>query len=224
LNDPTAIDVYDVGTGGASGHVFSTYPPTTGADGRQAPLTIRRQIQQIASRALKPAPQAQLLFRMCARLGYKKVLELGTSLGITTLYLSAASKQITCTSVEGCPNIASIASKTLLKHGYHNANIVNTNLNSGLLNLLNNIGIQDIIFIDANHSYQALTDYFNQCVNFIHTNSIIVVDDPYWSREMTKAWNELRRHNKVTATLDIYHMGFVFFNPAFANKHYRIRF
>jgi hypothetical protein len=37
------------------------------------------------------------------------------------------------------------------------------------------------------------------------------LDDIYWSKEMTKAWQEIKQDTNNTLTLDIYRMGFVFF-------------
>lgn len=181
-------------------------------------------IASIASTALKPTRQGQLLFRICEHYSYKKVLELGTSLGITTLYLASADKTISCVSVEGCPVLASEAKELHQLAGALNIRIKTLNLDTHLTGVIEEAGMQDLIFIDANHTYEALTKYFSQCVNFIHTNSIIVVDDPYWSEGMTRAWQEIKRHEKVTATIDLFHMGIVFFNPALAQRHYRIRY
>jgi len=181
-------------------------------------------IATIVSKALKPARQAQMLFRICARYGYRNVLELGTSLGITTLYLAAADKTIRCISVEGCPELAAKAGEIHQSAGVFNIEVKTINLDTHLNSLLQEAGIQDLIFIDANHRYEALNNYFNECVNFIHTNSIIVIDDPYWSEGMTRAWREIQTHSRVTATIDLYHMGLVFFNPEYARRHYRVRF
>jgi len=184
----------------------------------------QRRIGEIARVALKPARQAQLLFRICARYQFKNILELGTCLGITTLYLSAVDSTLRCTSVEGSEALSEIARRQLALNGRSNTQIITLNLDTGLLALLEKSGIQDLIFIDANHRYEAVTDYFAHCINFIHDNSIIVIDDPYWSEGMTRAWNEIKLHPRVKASIDLYHMGILFFNPAYANKQYRVFF
>jgi len=184
----------------------------------------QKTIVALASGALKPTRQGQLLFRICAHYSYKKVLELGTSLGITTLYLAAADKKINCISVEGSPELAAKANELHQSAGASNIQIKMINPDSHLTWVLEEAGTQDLIFIDSNHRHEALKNYFNLCVNFIHSNSIIVVDDPYWSEGMTRAWQEIRKHRKVTSTIDLYEMGIVFFNPEFGRRNYRIRF
>lgn len=52
-----------------------------------------RKISSIASKALKQPKQAQLLFRIIHYFKFEKIIELGTSLGISTLYMAAASSK-----------------------------------------------------------------------------------------------------------------------------------
>lgn len=201
LSDTTCLEITDFGTGTKK----------------------QKQVRDIARKTIKPAHQAQLLFRICARYHIRNVLELGTSPGITTLYLSAADSRIRCTTVEGCRQTASVARSLFERTGRNNINLLQADLNEELPAVLEKSGIQDLIFIDANHRQDALLNYFGKCLNFIHHNSIIVVDDPYWSKDMTRAWKILCDNEKVTGTIDLYHMGVVFFNPAFARRKYRVR-
>ena len=182
-----------------------------------------RTIRNIALRRLKPSSRAQLLFRMCEHYKMRHILELGTSLGITTLYLSAANKNIRCISIEESPSTAQQTRELLEKAGRANAEVVTIDIDSQLPLVLKEAGTQDLIFIGANHRYETLLKYFEHCINFIHSNSIIVVDDPYCTEGMTRAWSDIRRHPDVKATIDLYHMGIVFFNPEFACRHYRVR-
>jgi predicted O-methyltransferase YrrM len=177
----------------------------------------------IARTALKPARQAQLLFRICARYKFKTIMELGTSLGITTLYLAGADQQINCVSIEASASLSNFARQQAIQLGMNNIRFRNENLDSKLYDILSEYGTQDLIFMDANHRYESVIKYFNECINFIHPNSIIVVDDPYWSEGMTRAWNDIKQDARVHASIDLYHMGILFFNPSFAKKQYRIR-
>jgi hypothetical protein len=53
-------------------------------------------------------------------------------------------------------------------------------------------------------------------------NSIVVFDDIYWSDGMVLAWNEIKKHPKVTATIDLFQIGIVFFNKNLTKKEYKI--
>ena len=63
----------------------------------------------IAQKALKVPKFSQLLYRIVQFLKPKNIIDLGTSLGITTAYFSKANPKSAIYSFEGCPNTAKIA-------------------------------------------------------------------------------------------------------------------
>ena len=87
-----------------------------GAGGEQNP-TYTRSIAQIAKTSAKPRKYAQLLYRLCAYHQPKYMLELGTSLGISTAYQAMGAQQgqntIVFTSLDGSPAVAQQARKNL---------------------------------------------------------------------------------------------------------------
>lgn len=202
LNDGRTIFIRDLGTG----------------HDRQ------RKIAEIAGKSLKKPRYAQLLFRIAEKYRCRNITELGTSLGITTLYMASSSSQITCITFEGCPQTAAIARQNFEKAGKQNIRIIEGNIGGMLTKTLSSAPLQDLIFMDANHSYEATLEYFNQCLNFCHDKSIIVLDDIYWSDGMARAWNEIKENQRITSTVDIYYMGFVFLNPDLNKQHYKIVF
>lgn len=173
---------------------------------------------------LLPASRAQLLFRICSRYNFTTVTAIGTSLGLTSLCLSSASKKIKCCSIETDYQSAQLAGKLLKKAGYAHLPVHAISNELSLQQQLHETGTSDLFFIDTNHPYSTITDYFNSCLNFIKPNSIIVVNDPYGSKGATRAWKELQHNEKVTATFDLYQLGIVFFNPEFAPKNYKLRY
>ena len=81
----------------------------------------------------------------------------------------------------------------------------------------------DVVFFDANHRSEAVMKYFNQCIEHIHPDSVFIFDDIYWSADMEKAWNEIRKDKRVTATIDLFEIGIVFFNKNFPKKTYKMK-
>jgi hypothetical protein len=56
-------------------------------------------------------------------------------------------------------------------------------------------------------------------------NTLIILDDIYWSKDMYRAWKEIQKNEKVTLTVDIHRMGLVFFKKEIMVKqHFVIRF
>lgn len=200
LSDNTSINFPDWGTGQSG----------------------KRTVSEIARKSLKRPLEGQLLFRTIRRYNCKHVTELGTSLGITTLYLAASSKEICCTSFEGCDDVAAIARKNAEKLKQQNINIFTGNIDETLEPTLKLLPPQDLFFLDANHTYEATIQYFETILNFCHNKSIIVVDDIYWSEGMTQAWKEIMKHPRIRVSVDLYHLGFLFLNTELHPKHYRI--
>ena len=82
----------------------------------------------------------------------------------------------------------------------------------------------DFVFIDANHKSEAILNYFNLCLSKVHSNTVIVIDDIYWSSDMEKAWKKIKNSPQVMSTIDLFELGIVFFNPDLHKKHYKMRY
>lgn len=183
-----------------------------------------RTISDIAAHSLKSPRYGQLLFRITNFLKAKNVLELGTSLGITTSYLAASSTNIRCVSLEGCLQTAMIARENFDKLGFENIKVEVGNIDDTLPNVLASIDSFDLMFFDANHRSESVLNYFNQCLLKVNSNSIMVFDDIYWSADMESAWRKIKDHPKVMSTIDLFQVGIVFFNPDLHKKHYKMRY
>ncbi len=101
----------------------------------------------------------------------------------------------------------------------NNINLVVGNIEQSLPALLTEVESLDFIFMDANHRYRPTVDYFEMLIAKTHANSIVVLDDIHYSREMEKAWREIKEHPGVSATVDIFRCGIVFLNPALSQQH-----
>ena len=183
-----------------------------------------RKIKDIAKNTLKAPKYAQLLFRLVNRLQPKNILELGTSLGVSTLYLAAPSQKIKVTTVEGCPKTAKVAQINFDKIGYQNIKLVNDTFDHFLPAYLAKTKELDFVFFDGNHQQEATINYFNQCVEKVHHQTVFIFDDIHWSGGMTKAWETILKHPKITTTVDLFFMGIVFFNPELSKENFTLKF
>ena len=181
-----------------------------------------RMISAIARTSVSPRKFSLLYNRIIAYTRAQKILELGTSLGINTLYLARGTTQVT--TCEGSPEIAQLARKTFAAAGAQNINLVEGNVDTTLPALLQNAGKLDFIFLDANHRYAATLKYFTWLLNHIHDRSILIVDDIHASPEMQDAWDAIRRHSLVYASADLFRCGIVFFDPSLNKQHVVLSF
>ncbi len=179
-------------------------------------------VAAIAKTAIQNKKNAQLLFKIAHYIKAQYILELGTSLGISTAYLASHNSKCHCISMEGAKKIAQIAKQNHQVLGLNNIEIVIGDINQTLAEKLNEINKLDLVYIDANHNYASLMQYFEQILNKIHENSVVVIDDIYWSEGMLKAWNEIKQHPTTTCTIDIYYMGIVFFKPFLHKENFKL--
>jgi len=181
-----------------------------------------KSISDIARSSLKRPKIAQLIFRLIKYSSPDFILELGTSLGVTTSYMASAAPQAQLISIEGSTAVANIAKKNLAEMNIHNVNVLNEKIDSILGEVVANVNTIDFAFFDANHKSEAITTYFEQCVEKTSEKSIFIIDDIHWSRDMEKGWEYIKNHKKVTSTIDIFECGIVFFNPDLSKQHYKI--
>ena len=191
-----------------------------------------RQVAHIAEQCLEKPRVAQVLFQLVAYLGHVEkrpleIVELGTSLGITTAYLAMPDSRNSVETYEGSQTLADIAQGVWQRLGIRNIRQVVGNIDDTLYN--NNAqrthareGI-DIAYIDANHTYEATLRYFDRLAKEKRQNSIYILDDIHYSPGMEAAWQEICAREDVTTTMDLYDVGLVFFDTHYLRRDYRLR-
>ena len=186
----------------------------------------QRSIGDIARNSQKPARFGRLLFRLIQRFEAKTIVDLGTSLGITTAYLAEATQSFNgrVLTFEGCPETATVARQNFEQLGLTNADIIVGNLDETLTPQIAALVLIDFVFFDANHRYEPTVRYFETCLAHIHNDTVFVFDDIHWSVEMEQAWDYIKAHSAVTITVDLFWVGLVFFRREQPKQDFVLRF
>jgi predicted O-methyltransferase YrrM len=182
----------------------------------------RRKVSKITKHVGISKKRAKLLFKIVRYFQPNSILEVGTSLGISTSVLSLAGTNSRITTLEGCMETANVAKKMFDKYGFKNVDLKVGEFQDTLPEVLNN-NTYDFIYLDGNHTKKATLKYFNLCLSSIHNDSILIFDDIHWSKEMEGAWEEIKENPKVTVTIDTYQWGIVFFRKEQEKEHFTIR-
>jgi predicted O-methyltransferase YrrM len=166
----------------------------------------------------------RLLFRLVEYFMSKTIIELGTSVGISTLYLALANPDARVFTIEGCTTKSEQAASN-----FNELNVTNIDQHIGrfdivLPDLVKQIGKLDFAFIDGNHTYEATLANFKSLLNAAHNDTVFVFDDIHWSASMQKAWHEIIDHERVTVSVDIFRMGIVFLRKELSKQKFVIRF
>ena len=181
-----------------------------------------RRICDIAKGSLAKKKYAQMLARLVNWVGDGlTIVELGTSLGVTTAYMAAMDKRNKVITYEGCPAVAEIAKENWEALGLENIDCRVGEITADILD--RDLERVDVAFIDANHTYAGTRAYFNVLAEKVHRKSVMIVDDIHYNKEMEQAWREICADERVTSTMDLYQMGLVFFDKDYWKRDYRIR-
>ena len=154
----------------------------------------------------------------------EQVIELGTSLGLSSSYFAQNNPHLKVTTIEGCPETLKIATTNFEKLNLNNIRTLQGDFKDRLSEALTPRGEKEIIFFDGNHQEQATLEYFKTALKNVSSKSIFIFDDIHWSIGMTKAWNKIKGHPQTVVTLDLFFIGIVFFDERLTPQNFNIRF
>ncbi len=183
-----------------------------------------RSISQIAKSASEPKKYGRLLFRLVNYFKPATIVELGTSLGLSSVYMALGNPEAKVFTIEGCRNIFLEARKNIDELSLTNIELINGKFDEVLPELLANQEKVDFVFIDGNHRREPTISYFEHCLGKADNNTVIVFDDIHWSEEMEAAWMMIKQHPSVTLSVDIFFMGMVFFKKELSEEHFIIKY
>ncbi len=181
-------------------------------------------VKDIIKNSAKSKKYAGLLCRIIRHFNFKKALELGTSAGISSMYMATAMPMGKVITIEGNPEIAKLSVENFDKVGITNITQVTSNFDEVLDGILAKEKLFDIIFFDGNHREEATIRYFNQCLSCIHNETVFVFDDINWSDGMKQAWLKIKQHPSVKVSIDLFFLGIVFFRRELSKEDFVVRF
>lgn len=190
---------------GAGSRVFKGATRNVGAIARHAGASIKRM---------------NLLYQLTQYFEPTHILELGTSVGLGTRAL-AKRKEGHVTTVEGCPKTAAIARDYFTQGNFNNVDLAVCRFEDILPELKQKH--YNLIYFDGNHSKEATLDYVQQLLPTAQNDTVWVFDDIHWSKEMTTAWKTIQQLPEVTATIDGFWFGIVFFRKEQRKEEFQIR-
>jgi predicted O-methyltransferase YrrM len=223
-HNQTMLEIDDLGAG-------------SGAEGG------KRSVADIARNAAKPRKLGQLLFRIARHYNPGTMLELGTSLGLSAVYLAAGAAegrnakgldrsgaatgggQPKLVTIEGAADVATVAAANFAGLGLENIDLMRGSFDDLLPGVLARLRRIDLVFIDGNHRREPTLNYFNLLVPKMSSSAVMIFDDIHWSGEMEKAWEAIRKDQRVLLTVDLFFIGLVFLREEFRVKQdFVIRF
>ncbi len=167
-----------------------------------------RTIAQIARSATSNKYKCQLMRSLVSVIKPNQVLELGTNLGIMSAYLATMHGGKPYHTVEGVPEILSTAEAVFRALRIKNISTHNSTFQSFLNQNEALVKDIDFFYLDGDHTYENTLNYFDIIYTTGPAKKCIVLDDINWSKDMSRAWNEIKS-NYQCRTIDIYKIGIV---------------
>jgi predicted O-methyltransferase YrrM len=115
------------------------------------------------------------MFRTVNHFRANNIIELGTSLGITTAYLASANLNGNVYTFEGAKQVAAIAKQTFDSLSINNIQVIEGNFDDTLQKQLNKMSCVDFAFVDGNHRKKPTIQYFEQLLEKSTESSVFIL-------------------------------------------------
>ena len=184
----------------------------------------RRRISSIARHSSGRPKYHRLLCRLAGMCEPSVILETGTALGLGTLALALGAPGARTYTLEGDPALAARARQLFEDHSLRNITLLEGSFEKKLPEVFARERQIDLVFLDGHHEEKATLKYFDMLLPHLHEKSVVVVDDIHWSQGMLRAWDSLRRHDRVSLSVDLFRMGIFFFEPVLKKETLVVRY
>jgi predicted O-methyltransferase YrrM len=165
-----------------------------------------------------------LLYRISRWFQAEMIIELGTGMGISTLYLSAGSPETPLHSIERERERAALAAQLICRCCPGPVSIHWGEMEEKLEDVRHLIPPRYMAFVDGNHHYEPTVAYVRKLMERAGDEAVLVLDDIYWSRGMHRAWKEVSSWPEVRVSIDLFHMGILLLRKDLHKQKIKIKF
>lgn len=181
-------------------------------------------VSEIASTSNTKAKVGELLYGLVKKFQPKHILELGTSLGVSTMYLAKAAPDTTIYTIEGCAAKVEVAKATFEKLGVSNILIKTGRFDTQLPQVLSQLQKLDFVYMDGHFFFRPTMQYLGFLKPYIHEDTILVINNIHCNAGMERAWKSIKSLPEVTVTIDVFDAGMVFFKKGLSKQDFRLRY
>jgi predicted O-methyltransferase YrrM len=184
----------------------------------------RRSVRQIAGKSSIRHKYGRVLYALAKEFKPATIIELGTGIGISTAYLVKGCPVCRVFSIEGDTEKINFAAKSLEQLELKNVTLINGLFKDLLPDLLTEAVHPVMVFVDGDHSYSGTMVNFAEIIKSLNHEIIVVFDDIRWSKEMERAWSDIKQNPAVTVSIDLFFMGIVFFRGGITKQDFVVNF
>jgi predicted O-methyltransferase YrrM len=185
---------------------------------------LRVPIRRLARHSIKSLPWRKLICRLIDERKPNIIVELGTSFGITTAYIATTCPNAKIYTFEANPTLVELSRDFFKIAGITNIEIIEGDIDETLPAFLEKHQHIDVAYIDANHRFGPTIKYVERIMECVSWKGLIIMDDIYWSYPMTKAWKAITSKKSVTASIDLWQIGLLYFHTGQVKENFKLRF
>jgi len=168
----------------------------------------KKTVRKIAKKSATSKRNGKKLYKLVDFFDPEIIIEMGTSLGIGTLYICHAAKGKKIVTIDANKDVQEIARREIQKKGFNNIDFVNATFDDVVEKVLKlTKEKKTLVFIDGNHRYSPTLKYFDLCLKHLADGSVLIFDDIHWSKGMQQAWEKIIRSDKIKFTMDMFYLG-----------------
>jgi predicted O-methyltransferase YrrM len=183
-----------------------------------------RRVSSFISHSSVTQKQGKLLHRIASWFRPEMMVELGTGLGLSTLYLATGSPDTPLHSIEGNTQRATFAAQLVSRFMLGPVSIHWGDMDDKLNDILPMMPGRYLAYVDGNHRYEPTVRYVRSLMERAGEEAVIVLDDIYWSRGMNRAWREIISWPECRVSIDLFHMGILLLRKDLLNTSIKIKF
>lgn len=165
-----------------------------------------------------------LLYRITRWFRPEMILELGTGVGISTMYLASAAPESALHSIERDMGRAREAAELICRLCPGPVSIHWGEMEEKLEDILPLLPGRFLAFVDGNHRHEPTLAYVKALLEKAGEEALIVMDDIHWSKGMHGAWKEISSWPEVRVSLDLFHMGVLLLRRDLHKRKIKIKF
>lgn len=183
-----------------------------------------KKVKDIVRKSAISPKKGRLLFRLVNFLQPNNMVEMGTSLGISTLYLHKACPEAELITMEGSPGTSIFAGENFRILKADSIKRVVGDFAVTMPEVIKRLSTIDFVFFDGNHRKEATLEYFHQFLPLASAQCVFVFDDIRWSKGMQEAWKEIVKEPTAKVTIDLFSFGLVLFNTTQEKQHFVLKY
>lgn len=197
--------------------------PVTYTDRRSLNKQRTSTVSKLTKREAVNQKQGKLLFRLTNYFKPTRILQVGSGMGLSTLYMTSYDKKVNCVVLEH-----EAAFTPVLEWVYEKArtpvNLYTGSYKETLMPALKELKTVDFILFDIAPESGDIEYLFRECLKCAHEKTVFVCVGINRSRVMSCFWKEICANSDMTVTIDLYSLGIILLEKKLHKRNYIVSF